>query len=185
MKKYFAMKWLCWTATFVGSCVVLLAADLDDIPEIRSTVLTNAASFAMSADSVATNFTVLGTQTNGTLLEITAKDACGSGTNGVFTYSLSDTSNVVRVECRDASNNGTDYAYYSGGNVRLYAEYEEGNLDGIYMKFHTNTQVSLFMNTSNNYYVSEGYEFNESGDILNAKTTAVPVSLQYEFGPPQ
>ena len=185
MKKNVALNITCWSLALVGSCLTLLAAGLNDIPQIRSTVLTNAASLRMSADNVVSNFTVLSSETNGTLWEITAQDACGIGTNGVFTYSLNDTTNVIRVVCRDSSSNGRDYAYYPDGSVRLCAEYNAGNLYGIYLKFFTNAQVSIFMNTSNNYYVGEGYEFNESGDIINAKTTAVPVSLQYEFGPPQ
>jgi hypothetical protein len=162
MKKHVALKIACPAVAVAGFCISTFAAGLNDIPQIRGAVLTNAASLVMSASTVVTNFTVLSTKTNGTLLEITAQNVCGSGTNGVFTYSLGDTSTVIRVVCRDPSNNGMDYAFYLGGTVRLYAEYREGNLDGVYMKFHTNTQVSLFMNTSNNYYIGEGYEFHKS-----------------------
>lgn len=162
----------------------IMASDFDDIPQIRSSILSNSAMMALSAAAVSTNFTLLAVQTNGTLLQLTAQDAYGVGTNATFSYALDDQSKVLRVVCRDNSSNGVDFGYFPGGNVRLYSEYTEGNLNGVHVKLFTNTQVNLFMNTSNNYYVGEGYEFNVSGAIVNATTATVPVSLQYECGPP-
>lgn len=161
----------------------VVATDLGDIPAIRDMVISNSASLFMTSEAVQTNYTIAIMETNGTLLQITAEDVCGDGTNAIFSYSLSDISNVVRVVCRDASNNGINYWYYFGGNVRFYSEYDEGNLHGYYMKLHTNAEVSLFMNVSNNYFVGTFYEFAEDGSVSQSITASVPQSMIYEDGP--
>ncbi|HHU35580.1 MAG: hypothetical protein WAQ74_00555 [Kiritimatiellia bacterium] len=186
MKKLFVFRTLL-TMMSVLACtrVVSVAADLDDIPGIRSMVLTNASSLAMPAAGVVSNFTVVSTQTNGTLLQITAQDVCGTGTQGVFSYSLDDTTNVIRVVCRDDEDTGTDYWFFPAGTVRFYSEYHAGNMDGIYMKFHTNTEVSIFMNVSNNSFIGKCYEFATDGSISQVTTTSVPRSVLYYVNPPQ
>lgn len=185
MEKSFTTRTLLVISAFVCTCIALMAADLDDIPEIRSMVLTNASSLAMSVESVSTNFTVVSTQTNGTLVQITAQDVCGTGTNGVFSYSLNDTTNVIRVVCRDEEDSGADYWYFPSGTVRFYSEYDAGNMDGIYMKFYTNTEVSIFMNVSNNYFIGKCYEFDTEGTVSQVTTASVPQSMLYQVNPPQ
>jgi antitoxin component YwqK of YwqJK toxin-antitoxin module len=82
-----------------------------------------------------------------------------------------------------------DYWYHERsprGMIRRYTEYKGDMNDGIHMTFDTNAVVRLFMNASNNYIVGEGYEFNESGNIIFAQTTSVPtVSLEYRHHPPK
>lgn len=177
--KYFVCKAWCAIVVVVGSCVVVLAGNFCDSPVIRSGGLSNGACLAMSAASVTTRFAVVRIQTNGTLLQITARDVCGVGTNAEFAYSLRDMSNVLSVACRDASSNGFDCAYFPGGGLRKYVEYARGTLDGVYVEFFTNKQISLYMNTSNNWAVGTVYEFNQSGAVINAMTSDVPVSLHY------
>ena len=185
MEKSFTTGIFLFMSAVVCTCVALMATDLDDIPEIRSMVMTNASSLVMSAESVYTNFTVVATQTNGTLLQITAQDVCGFGTNGVFSYSLNDTTNVIQVVCRDKNGSGADYWFFPSGTLRFYSEYSAGNMDGIYMKFHTNTEVSIFFNVSNNYFIGKCYEFNAEGTISQVITASVPRSMLYQVNPPQ
>lgn len=185
MQKRIVEKGVVFIAIIVTFCCSLAAADFDDIPQIRSSVVSNGALFAISEEGVFSKFTILNVKTNGTLLEVTAKDVCGVGTNGVFSYSLRNHASVVRVECRDASDSGADYFFSDGGSVLNYAEYKEGKLHGVYMRFFTNSFVKVFMNMSNHCFVGKSYEFDMSGNVMNITTANVPISLEYQIGPPQ
>lgn len=185
-----ATTWLCFpmwgrlaaVSVFIGAQIGI-GADTNEVQNIRAEVNSNGAALFLPSSVVTSSYTISSIQTNGTLLCVTAEDACGVGTNGIFSYSLANTAAVVRVDCRDAAGNGCHFDYDPDGKVRAYWEMKADKLDGVFMKFHTNTQVSYFMIPSNNFFVGEAYQFGPDGVLTGVTTASVPVSLEYQVGP--
>ncbi len=169
--------------TLAGVSLTIIATEVNDISEIRGDVLRKASFLKMSASNVVEKLTILSSKTNGACLEITALNVCGLGTNGVFTYSLLNLTDVSKVECRDSSTNGMDFFYYNTGALCSYKEYQRGEMFGVYMCFLTNTQVEVFLTTSNNFHVGKAYYFNDAGSVTNVVNADVPVSLLYTIPP--
>lgn len=171
-------------ASFCYGCC--FAIEIKDIPEIRNTVLTNAFLLAISSVELIGKFDDVNISTNFSTIDIVIKNIDGNNlTNGCFRYDLDNQSSPYRIECTDTNTNSIDYAFFPNGNIRKYIQYRNGNLDGFYIEFYTNTLVNSFMNFSNNHFFGISCSFAEDGTLINAITSSVPVPLIFEIKPPQ
>jgi hypothetical protein len=57
-------------------------------------------------------------------------------------------------------------------------------MHGIDVKFHTNSNVSIFMNISNSYFVGKCYMFGADGCVTQVITASTPQPMWPVVNPP-